>query len=262
MSDDRMAAALTRRLAERDAADDDEWRKEKAPSREERDAEKRAETVERRTAVVDAMADARRKTAAHEDGELQAPPLADPNATLRDEIRRALEWHKSPPDARRAMARFTDDVGVAKRVAKTYGLEVKTPADVAAVLKAHGQGQGAAGAASPADAEMEALAPFRERAEAQGSSLPAVLQRYTAAEDFLTRDPRGALRWLCANHNVAPAELDPGLAPYAQTAQAAGMSLPHMVERYLAAEMLLEQDPAAALSFLCRHYGIDPRNLP
>jgi hypothetical protein len=52
-----------------------------------------------------------------------------------------------------------------------------------------------------------------------------------------------------------------GLDQYVQMAQQSGTNLPEALQRYVAAEQLLEKDPISGIRWLCKNYNIDPRQL-
>ena len=51
------------------------------------------------------------------------------------------------------------------------------------------------------------------------------------------------------------------LDPYIEMANKAGTDLPDALQKYVAAEQLLERDPISGLKWLCQNYNIDPRQL-
>ena len=51
------------------------------------------------------------------------------------------------------------------------------------------------------------------------------------------------------------------LKPYAEAAQRSGVTLPQALERYSAAERLLDSNPIEGIRWFCEQYGVDPRQL-
>lgn len=63
------------------------------------------------------------------------------------------------------------------------------------------------------------------------------------------------------NQGLSKLQSYKGLDPFVDMARSSGTTLPEAVQRYVAAEQLLEKSPVEGLKWLCQNYKIDPRQL-
>lgn len=88
---------------------------------------------------------------------------------------------------------------------------------------------------------------------------PTSKRDYAALPDHIKADI--AKREDEVNQGLAKLQSYKGLDPFVDMARKSGTSLPEAVQRYVAAEQLLEQDPIKGLKWLCQNYKVDPRRL-
>lgn len=198
------------------------------------------------------------------------PPLKD-GASLDDAVEAADEWGRLPKAQQRTMSDAHRELAGLKDAAESFGLELKTPSDLAALRSMLGmdKANGTAEASAPnpvwsslglgpdqckSDAEaFEQLGNAVKFVEQHGApGWREVLRSFGWSPfDLMSPQEQAALS------GAQGGEIGSVVARHAETFRRAGVSPAQGVEYLLAAQAMFERNPEAAIRELARANGVN-----
>jgi hypothetical protein len=263
-----IAAAVYDRLEERDKDDsykpdvsDKDTLSDRAAQRAEQRIEKERDDKrkfreDREHTIKRAVEQEHRNRQAKEVYRPKAPPLKDPDADLRDQIRNSIDFHAQPLADQQRYAADVRSMEEIQKAAKGLGLEVPKTASEIAKINELMNGQAANQATNQADdAYVQAtiahvVEPLERQAQALGTDTGTLVAHYTAADRYIRERP------MEAGAEILRQGGEPDIGTYLEMARNSGVTLSSALGNYVRAEQWLERDAPSAMAWLADNYSL------
>jgi hypothetical protein len=217
-----------------------------------RERDDKRKSQEHRERTIKALAEqSQQKQAAKEY--YRAPPLKDPDASLRDQIRSSIDFHALPPGEQQQYAANVRSMEEIQKAA--VGLGLKKPETAAEIARINELMNGQAANQAAIDPYVQAtidhvVEPLERQAQQLGTDSGTLVQHFLAAENAIRQDP------MWAGSEILRQGGETRIGEYIEMAHRSGTSLSDAVGRYIAAEQLLERAPAEGIAWLADNYQV------